>query len=167
MKELLEIRWPDHYKPQNCPVHVRNDLDMVARPEHVWAWLICAPLWPSWYINSANVTILEGSEHHLENGTQFRWKTFGVTIISTVVEYVPNERIAWTAHSFGLDVYHAWILSPSSRGCTVVTEETQHGWLARLAKILMPKRMSDFHQLWLEELERKACEDLPPGVKQD
>jgi hypothetical protein len=30
--------------------------------------------------------------------------------------HVPNERIAWTAHVLALDVYHAWILSPSSRG---------------------------------------------------
>ena len=167
MKEALEIEWPDHYKPDNCPVHVRNDLDMAASPEHVWAWLTCAPVWPSWYVNSANVTILEGAEPYLEQGTRFRWKTFGVTIISTVVEYVPNERIAWTAHSLGIDVYHAWVLSPSSRGCLVLTEETQHGWLARLGKLLMPNRMFHFHQLWLEELERKACEGLPPAARQD
>ena len=166
MKEPLEIQWPDHYKPDNCPVHVRNELDMAASPEHVWAWLTCAPAWPSWYVNSANVTILEGPEPNLEKGTRFRWKTFGVTIVSTVVECVPDERIAWTAHSLGIDVYHAWVLSPSSRGCTVLTEETQHGWLARLGKLFMPNRMFHFHQLWLEELERKASEGLPPATQQ-
>jgi hypothetical protein len=57
-----------------------------------------------------------------------------------------------------------WILRPSSRGCLVVTEETQHGWLARLAGLLMPNRMSQFHQLWLEELEKKASEGLPPAT---
>jgi len=162
MNDPVEIQWPDHYRPDNCPVHVHNHLDMAASPENVWAWLTCASLWPSWYVNSANVNILEGTEPYLEKGTRFRWKTFGITINSTVVEYVPNECIAWTAHTFGLDVYHVWVLRPSSRGCSVVTEETQHGWLARLANLLMPNRMSQFHQLWLEGLAKKATEGLPP-----
>lgn len=160
-----EIHWPDHYHPHNCPVHVRNTLDMDAPAERVWAWLTCASLWPSWYVNSANVQILDGTRSYLEMGTRFRWKTFGVTITSTVVEYVPNERIAWTGHSLGIDVYHAWAIGPSDRGCIVVTEETQHGWLARLSQRVMPNRMFNFHQLWLEELQKKAANALPPGAK--
>ena len=83
-------------------------------------------------------------------------------ITSTVREYVPGERIAWDAHAFGIDVYHAWVLQPSVHGCHVLTEETQHGWLARLGKLFMPNRMYTFHQLWLEELATKARAGLPP-----
>jgi uncharacterized protein YndB with AHSA1/START domain len=158
----LEIHWPDHYQPRNCPVHVRNELDMAAAPKRVWAWLIRADLWPTWYVNSANVKILDGTGPDLQKGTRFRWKTSGVTITSTVLEYVPRERIAWDAHAFGIDAYHAWVLQPSARGCHVVTEETQHGWLARLGKLFMPNRMYKFHQLWLEGLATKARAGLPP-----
>ncbi len=156
MTQTFEISWPDHYQPQNCAVHVRNELDMAAAPEHVWTWLIRATLWPTWYVNSANVEILDGYGPDLREGTRFRWKTFDVTIISCVREFVPNERIAWDAQAFGIDVYHAWVLQPSARGCRVLTEETQHGWLARLSKLLMPNRMYNYHQLWLEGLASKA-----------
>jgi len=162
MSNPLIIKWPDHYKPQNSPVHVRNEMDMTAPQERVWAWLIHAPLWPTWYINSANVKIIEGPGPELGIGTRFRWKTFGVTIMSTVLEYVPNERIAWDAHAFGIDAYHAWVLQPSVKGCYVLTEETQHGGIARLGNLLMPNRMHKFHQLWLEALESKAGSGLPP-----
>ena len=164
MTQSLEVRWPDHYQPHNCPVHVRNELDMDAAPERVWSWLVRASLWPTWYVNSANVTILDGSGPDLQKGTRFRWKTFGVTITSTVLEYVTGERIAWDAHAFGIDAYHAWVLQPSTKGCHVLTEETQHGWLARLGKLFMPNRMYTFHQLWLEGLAAKAHAGLPPAA---
>jgi uncharacterized protein YndB with AHSA1/START domain len=164
MTQPLEIHWPENYEPHNCPIHVRNELDMAASPKRVWAWLTRVTLWPSWYVNSANIRIIEGSGPDLEAGTRFRWKTFGVTITSTVLEHVTNERIAWQAHAFGIDVYHAWVLQPSAIGCRVLTEETQHGSIARLAKLLMPNRMFKYHQLWLEELEGKARVGLPPAA---
>jgi uncharacterized protein YndB with AHSA1/START domain len=161
---IIEVQWPSHYEPSNCPVHVRNKLTMAASQERVWAWLTRATLWPTWYVNSTNVQILEGPAPDLRKGTRFRWKTFGVTLTSTVLEYIPEERIAWDAHASGIDAYHAWVLQPSDRGCCVLTEETQHGWLAILGKLLMPKRTYRFHQLWLEGLERKASVSLPPPV---
>jgi Polyketide cyclase / dehydrase and lipid transport len=164
MNNQLTIQWPDHYKPQNCPVHVRNELDMMAPQDRVWAWLIRAPLWPTWYVNSANVKIIEGLGPELRLGTRLRWKTFGVTIMSTVLEYIQNERIAWDAHAFGIDAYHAWVLQPSAKGCHVLTEEAQHGGIARLGKMLMPNRMYKFHQIWLEGLESKARYGFPPDL---
>lgn len=135
---------------------------MAASPESVWAWLVRATLWPTWYTNSANVVIIGQAGADLGEGVRFRWKTFGITILSTVLEYVPNERIAWQANAFGIDVYHAWVLQPSTRGCRVLTEETQHGWLAKLSNVFMPNRMYKFHQLWLKALEGKARTGLPP-----
>lgn len=160
----VEVQWPNQYNPRNCPVHVRNELEMAASPERVWAWLIRATLWPTWYANSAKVQILAGAGPNLQKGTRFRWKTFGITITSTVIECVPYERIAWDAHAGGIDVYHAWVLQPSAQGCRVLTEETQHGWLARLGKLLMPNRMYKFHQLWLEGLANQARAGMPPAV---
>jgi uncharacterized protein YndB with AHSA1/START domain len=164
MTQHLEIQWPDHYQPRNCPIHVRNELDMAASPQSVWAWLIRATLWSTWYANATNVKILNGLGPDIKKGTRFRWKTFGVTITSTVLEYVPWERLAWDGHAFGIDVYHAWVLQRSSRGCRVLTEEIQHGWLARLGKLFMPGRMYNFHRLWLEGLEAKAGAGFPPVV---
>ncbi|MCZ6802764.1 MAG: hypothetical protein O7D86_02215 [Proteobacteria bacterium] len=37
MTQLLEVQWPNHYEPRNCPVHVRNQLDMAGSQDRVWA----------------------------------------------------------------------------------------------------------------------------------
>jgi uncharacterized protein YndB with AHSA1/START domain len=158
-----KIFWPERYNPANSPVHVRNTLEIDVSPETVWAWLIRAQLWSTWYPNSANIRFLSGATPDLALGTKFRWKTFGVTITSTVLEFAPYERLAWDAHGAGLDAYHAWLIQKTSQGCNVLTEETQRGYLARLGKTLRPKRMEQQHQVWLEGLRSKAAEGLPPA----
>src|ERR1700675_298748 len=110
MRETDQILWPAHYDPKNCPVHVRNELSMSAASEAAWAWLIRAQLWPTWYPNSSNVRFLEGSPPDLALGTRFKWTTFGIRIESTVLEFVPGERIAWNGRALGTDVYHAWLI---------------------------------------------------------
>jgi len=157
----VNIHWPDAYHPSRTAVYVSNQLSMTAPPAAVWAWLVRAQRWPEWYANSSNVVFLDGNGLDLALGTRFRWKTFGVSIESKVEEFVPGERIAWSAHGIGVDAYHAWAIEKTSQGCLVLTEETQNGWVASLGSFLMPKRMHKFHQIWLESLEKQAQGGLP------
>ncbi|MGO9274465.1 MAG: SRPBCC domain-containing protein [Terriglobia bacterium] len=156
------IRWPQEFHPSRVPVHVRNELDMRVSPEAVWAWLVRAVIWPTWYPNSKNVRILQGPGPELAPGTRFRWRTFGVNIESVVEEFVPYERIAWSARGLGVRAYHAWLIQKTADGCHVLTEETQYGWLARLGKVFVPNRMHHHHQIWLEQLHQKAASGPPP-----
>lgn len=156
------VRWPDHYSPAVAPVHVRNEIDMEGPAGAVWAWLVRARLWPTWYENSAEVEFLDGAPPDLGPDVRFRWTTFGVTLESRVLEFVPSERIAWDARGRGVDAYHAWVISETSRGVHVLTEETQHGWLARLGHSLRPQHMHRYHQIWLEALRKKAAAGPPP-----
>lgn len=149
------IHWPARFHPDKAPVHVRNELEMAARPDQIWAALVRAPQWPDWYPNASGVTLLGGGDT-LTLGARFRWTTFGATIVSEVAEFTPHDRIAWTGQAFGVDVYHAWLIKPSAHGAWVLTEETQYGFLARLAAGVMPGRMHRFHQIWLERLEARA-----------
>ena len=137
---------------------------MEASADAVWAWLIRAEFWPTWYANAAHVRFLQGTPPDLSAAARFSWKTFGVTLQSTVLEFVPPERIAWDARRFGVDAYHAWVISATPRGSHVLTEETQHGWLARLGDFLMPWRMHQHHQRWLEKLRDNAARGLPPAT---
>jgi len=162
-REAPGIDWPEHCAPQNAPVHVRNSLTIEAPAERVWAWLVRAELWPDWYCNASRVRIGGNQGPNLALDTAFRWRTFGMGIRSRVREFVPFSRIAWDGKAVGIDVYHAWVLQDRGQGCTVVTEETQHGVIARLGAWLMPKRMSSFHQIWLESLAEKAVQGMPPG----
>ncbi len=149
------IRWPDKYDPARAPVHVANEIDTLAAPEVLWAWLVRAPLWPSWYPNAKDL-VVEGGASQLALGVRFTWRTFGVAIRSTVLEFEPCERIAWNAFGIGVDAYHAWEITPTPAGAHILTEETQYGWAARLGSIVFPNRMSRFHQIWLEQLSLKA-----------
>ena len=164
MVKPSQILWPSCYEPEKCPVHVRNELEMASALETVWAWLVRAQLWPTWYPNSANIRFLSGQPPDLALDTRFRWKTFGVTIESKVLEFVPHGRIAWDAHATGLEAYHAWLIQRTDRGCYVLMEETQRGWLARLGRALRPNRMEQMHQIWLERLRDKASSGLPPSL---
>lgn len=157
------IRWPPRFHPDVCPVHVRNELAMPASPDVVWAWLIRAANWPTWYRNAARVRFQSGPGPDLAEGVRFRWTTFGVRIVSTVREFVPGERIGWDGRAPGIDVYHAWLIEKTANGCRVLTEETQHGWLARLGHWAMPARMERMHQVWLESLREQAARGWPPA----
>ncbi len=164
MDDLNQIHWPPRYNPASFPVHVQNKLEMASPVETVWAWLIRAQLWQTWYPNAANIQFLKGKSPDLALGTRFKWKTFSLTVESTVMEYVPPERIAWDAHAAGFEGYHAWIIQKVDKGCTVLTEEIQRGWLPRLQKAFAPHRMEHFHQLWLERLRDNAAKGAPPSV---
>lgn len=156
------IRWPERYHPDRTPVHVTNEVRSTAPVGALWAWLVRADLWPKWYPNSSNVEFVEGTGPDLALGTVFRWRTFGIGITSTVREFVPGERIAWDAKGVGVDAYHAWLFEPGPDGCRILTEETQHGWMARAGSIAFPRRMGKYHQIWLENLSRQAATGLPP-----
>ena len=152
-----QIRWPQEFRPENSPIHVRNELNMQANPQAVWECLIDAERWPDWYPNAKRVRFQNQDKGPLKKGTVFRWTTFGVRISSEVVEFVPGERIAWTGKAQGLWVYHAWLIKKTDTGCCVLTEETQHGWMVRLGAWLFPHRMHKFHQIWLENMEKQAA----------
>lgn len=161
MPDEPSIRWPERFRSDRAPVHVRNEIDIPAPPSRVWSWLVRAPLWPTWYPNSSDVGIVGGAPE-LGPATLFRWRTFGVSLRSKVEEFVPPERLAWSARGPGVDVYHAWLVSATPTGCHVLTEESQYGVLARLDHALRPARMCDGHARWLQGLREKSVHGPPP-----
>nr|WP_310524386.1 SRPBCC family protein [Polymorphobacter sp.] len=152
---MTGIHWPPRFDPATAPVHVCNSLDIAAPPALVWDLLIHARAWPGFYANASNI-VIEGDRAALGPATRFHWRSFGVNLTSTVEEFVPHHRIAWLAHGLGVEAYHAWLITPTATGCTVLTEETQYGLLARAGALLMPRRMHTQHQNWLEGLAREA-----------
>jgi uncharacterized protein YndB with AHSA1/START domain len=155
------IRWPERYDPSRTHVHVSNAIDIAAPREVVWAWLVDVTSWPSWYPNSSAIQV-DGGARQLALKTVFRWRTFGVQLTSQVEEFQPPERLAWTGKAPGVDVYHAWLISPTPEGSHVLTEESQLGWLARMDHALRPSRMSRGHDQWLDRLRGRAASGPPP-----
>ena len=145
------IRWPADYAPAACPIHVVNRLETSTDPALIWSRLIAAPRWPEIYANASDVKIAGGAER-LSADARFTWKTFGVALKSEVREFEPETRIAWLAIGLGVRAYHAWLITPTATGCVILTEETQHGFVARAGRVLFPGRMERWHQRWLEAL---------------
>jgi hypothetical protein len=165
------LTWPVRFAPHEAPVFVHNHRLINAPQAVVWAWLVRARGWPTWYPNSSRVTLYwEGAPYPgsvLRTGMLFRWCTFRLRIRSRV--HVLDQQagmLAWDGTGLGARVYHAWCLVPQADGSTlVVTEETQWGLGARLVHYLCPRRMWDGHALWLERLAAQAQQGMPPDAE--
>lgn len=149
------IHWPEEFRPDRAPIHIRNELNLRASPASVWQVLIDAQRWPSFYPQASEVDL--NGANTLEPDLNFSWKTMGLRISCNVREFEPETRLAWDAKGVGTWAYHAWRITPTATGCHVLTEETQHGWLCRLGQLMMPGSLHiKWHQVWLEKLELEA-----------
>jgi uncharacterized protein YndB with AHSA1/START domain len=131
------IRWPEDMKPSRCAIHFTNELEVAASPEAVWSVLTDTTTWSSYYPGVQHVELLAGGTT-LQSGTRFETNLAGQDVAASVVEFEPATRIAWFGGpKAALDsvAYHAWILTPTPKGCLIWTEETMRGplWI-ELAK---------------------------------
>jgi len=149
------IHWPQGLEPRNVDVFVHNEGWIDAPPEIVWANLIDATKWPSWYANSADVRI-EGGQSKLAKGVSFDWKTFGFSIRSTVDVFEPDREIGWGVDSPEFAVHHAWVLVPERGGTRVITEEAQKGADAIKFRLEQPNAMYDGHDWWMSALKARS-----------
>ena len=107
------VHWPPGLEPRNVDVFIHNEGWIDASPDIVWANLIDASQWPSWYSNSADLRI-EGGQPQLGMGVSFNWKTFGFPIRSTVDAFDPGREIGWSVDNPVFMVHHGWVLVRSS-----------------------------------------------------
>jgi hypothetical protein len=149
------IQWPPGLEPHNVDVFIHNEGWIDASPDIVWANLIDASQWPSWYSNSADMRI-EGGQPQLGIGVSFNWKTFGLPIRSTVVAFDPGREIGWSVDNPVFMVHHAWVLVPGRGGTLVITEEIQKGAGAIKFNLQQPNAMYDGHEHWLSALKARS-----------
>ncbi len=101
--------------------------------------------------------ILDGKGHALSKGANFYLKTKLATIKGTVVEFIPNKRLAWKGKVGTADMYHAWILQPSNKGCKIITEATRRNGLTWLNKYIMSNKIHSHHRKWLRSIQEQIC----------
>lgn len=154
-----EIHWPQGFTPRQADLFDHSELAVAAPCAIVWQALVEAPGWPTWYPNSENVRLEQGSE--LASGTGFQWRTFGLEVVSKVHEFVPQQRLAWFGRARELEAYHTWLLLTQGPGCLVVTEEVVRGPAAVALRRDQPQAMHQGHTLWLERLAQEASRRQP------
>jgi uncharacterized protein YndB with AHSA1/START domain len=151
-----EIHWPDGFYPEQAELFAHNEIVVHASCENVFANIVDAQAWPSWYPNSQNVKLLNTPDGKLHEGTRFSWDTFGVHIESRVHEVVPNSRIGWFGDGTGMNAYHTFLLSKTDEGCHIVTEEVVKGPGAVEFREKQPNAMHEGHDLWLSTIKQRS-----------
>ncbi|WAC27084.1 SRPBCC domain-containing protein [Ancylobacter sp. SL191] len=166
---MQEITWPQDYLPGFTDNFASNEVIVAGLgAADVWPLLATAPLWPSYYANSANIRFYDGKGPELADGTRFYFETFGFPVEAEVVEFVsPHNgqpgRVAWHgwagAGDARLDVHHAWLVEDLPGGrVRILTQETQRGKPAEELARAKPNPMINGHQDWLEGLAAAALQ---------
>jgi uncharacterized protein YndB with AHSA1/START domain len=130
-------------------LRARKQLVIDAPPEVVWNVHTDITAWSHWHrsISSASAPA------HLTVGSEFTWKSGGLTIASTIQTLEPNRRISWTGRSLGTRATHTWLLQPHDDGTLVTTEESMQGWLVRLVMLVSPAFLDRSLDAWLVDLK--------------
>ncbi|MEO1594429.1 MAG: SRPBCC domain-containing protein [Pseudomonadota bacterium] len=149
------INWPADYAPKEADFFVHNRIDINAPPETVWNVIVQAETWPDWYEGAFNVDV-KGESEVLDADALFTWKTMGLNFESRVTEFEPYSRLSWESKRRVIRGYHAWLLVPTETGTTLITDESQHGFLAYMQRIFTPNKLRRLHDVWLAEIKARA-----------
>jgi len=151
-----QIHWPNGFEPEQADLFAHNEIDVQAGCGIVFANLVDAEAWPSWYSNSKDVKVLNTPDHRLRKNAQISWETFGFHIDSRVWEFESNRRLGWFGDGKDVHAYHTFFLSSTPEGCHIVTEEVVKGPGAIQFREQQPNAMHEGHQLWLTTLKDRS-----------
>ncbi len=160
-------QWPPEDQPKGAKVYAHNERIIPAPPERVWNLLVEVQGWSQYYANAHFVELADPRQHRLQNGTVFRWVTFGaLPIRSEVYPCQRPLRIGWRWWGHGAHGYHGWLIEPHPLGTRVVTEETNRGILPSLLYPVIQPLLRLQHGYWLRQLARRASRPpRPAGAK--
>jgi uncharacterized protein YndB with AHSA1/START domain len=157
------VIWPERYHPKISAIYGLNDIDVEAPPHTVWKLLVDANNWHRYFTPENQVRLLGGASE-LALGTKLTRVTGGYPMSLEITECVPGKRLAWATTVDGDDTgskaYHGWVITPTARGCHVLTEETQQGhFFLEMVGRENPGLLYRYHQEWVETLARAAEAD--------
>lgn len=122
--------------------------------ETIWRALTKIEEWPRWNDEITEARLLGP----LAPGTEFRWKTERVSIVSELIEVKPYMSIAWSGRAPGIRAVHTWNIETKGQFVLVRTEEFFTGFLARLLPRTMAKMLASTLNRGLSMLKAE-CEN--------
>ncbi|MDI1256270.1 MAG: SRPBCC family protein [Flavobacterium sp.] len=136
-----------------APVQCTKKIFIAAQPEIVWNILTDIHNWSKWQTDISNVSI----ENSMAPGTNFKWKTGGAKINSTLHTVLPYKAFGWTGKTIGLLAIHNWKLEQDNDGTLLSVEESMQGLLAIVFKKSFNSNLEKGMLHWLGLL-KKECE---------
>jgi hypothetical protein len=145
---------------RRAPVVASSETKVNARRALVWSVQADIKRWPEW--NRA-VTRID-YDGPLAPGARFRWKTSGLTIVSTIEEVAEQRRLVWSGRAIwlGIDAVHRWTFDDAPGGTRVRTEESFAGFLVTLFRPMMRRMLASSLDAWLAALKAE-CERRDPA----
>lgn len=137
----------------NAVLKTVKEIEIHASLDTVWMLQTDINSWPKWQPEISEAK-LDGT---LKTGAKFRWKSGGFTLNSIIEEIGLNKIIGWSGSGFGASAIHIWEFSPLENGNTLVrTSESMDGWLVKILKSMMRKKLNESLDTWLNELKKAA-----------
>ncbi len=151
-----KINWPVNYKPSLSKFYVHNEIEINAKPDVVWSILMNALKWQDWYKGAQNLAFTNQTDSMLNAQSIFKWETMGLKFISSIKQFEPNRLLAWESQKKSIQGYHVWLIVPTAKGCKVITDESQNGWLTFFEKTFQEKKLKRLHAAWLAALKQRS-----------
>lgn len=138
---------------ENAVLKTVKEIEIQAPVASVWKLQTDIESWSKWQ-PEISMAHLEGP---LETGTRFKWTSGGFTLTSTLGEIVQNRFMGWNGKGFGASAIHIWEFDALDNGNTLVrTSESMDGWLVKLLKKMMSKKLDESLNTWLKALKKAA-----------
>lgn len=134
---------------KEAPVFQTREVYINASPERVWEVLTYVEDWEVWNDRIKKPALQE----ELKLGSAFTWRTNGSKIKSVIHTFKINRALGWSGKTFGAKAVHNWFFEPAPSGTIVMVEESMEGWIMKLMKNKMNRKLGDDMQYWLEQLK--------------
>ena len=148
IERSANIHWPDGFDPDHADLFAHNAIIINASVESVWAKLITATAWPTWYSNASDV-VVNDSSGQLGQDVTFNWTTFGLEDRQQDLRVRPAlpSRLVRQRRSVAR-LPHLAAHPPVDHSAYVVMEEIGMGDGANHLALTNPGHMHRGHDLW-------------------
>ena len=116
---------------ENAPVKSRNQIEIQAPIDTVWHNLTDIKNWTKWQKAVTETTV----DEKIEEGTNFKWKSGGLSFKSKIHTSKRNTAFGWTGTTIGASAIHNWTFIKKDENTTIViVEESLQGVFPKLFK---------------------------------
>ena len=143
-----------------APVITHDEITIKAPLTTIWSIQTDIDRWPSW---QPEVTAAHLVSSAFGVGSEFRWRTAGLDITSTVQEVEPLRRIVWGGPAQGIVAIHVWTFEQQADGVLVQTAESWEGEPVDAQTETLQQALDESLRQWLENLKRTAEARVTPS----
>ena len=136
----------------NAPIVAKQKIKINVPATRVWSLLTEINNWPTWQpsVKEAHLKTL------LNEGSEFIWKTGGVTLKSNIHTCEPFNKFGWTDKTKGTYRIHNWEFESVSDGTIVIVEESLQGFFPFIFKRKFRKNLEESMSKTLKDLKEAS-----------